>query len=33
VCQLRKKLDTIGLTNAIATVRRFGYALGTGPAR
>lgn len=33
VCQLRRKLDAIGLTNAIATVRGFGYALGKGPAR
>ena len=28
VCQLRKKLEGLGLTNAISTVRRFGYALG-----
>lgn len=28
VCQLRKKLETLGLVDAIATVRRYGYALG-----
>lgn len=33
VCQLRKKLETLGLANAICTVRRFGYALGSGAAR
>ena len=33
VCQLRKKLGALGLENSIATVRRFGYALGTRNAR
>lgn len=33
VCQLRKKLDNLGIANAIATVRRFGYALNGGAAR
>lgn len=33
VCQLRKKLDTLGITNAIATVRRYGYALNGDAAR
>jgi DNA-binding response OmpR family regulator len=33
VCQLRKKLETIGLPGAISTVRRFGYALGNSSAR
>ena len=33
VCQLRKKLELLGIANGIATVRRFGYALGAGDAR
>lgn len=33
VCQLRKKLDTLGIANAIATVRRYGYALNGDAAR
>lgn len=33
VCQLRKKLDTLGIVNPIATVRRYGYALSSGPSR
>ena len=33
VCQLRKKLGALGIENSIATVRRFGYALGSGDAR
>lgn len=33
VHQLRRKLGKLGLRNPIATVRRFGYALGDGTAR
>jgi len=33
VCQLRKKLGTLGITNPISTVRRFGYTLGGNVAR
>lgn len=33
VCQLRKKLGALGIANAISTVRRFGYVLGSGAAR
>ncbi|HET9454628.1 MAG TPA: winged helix-turn-helix domain-containing protein [Gemmatimonadaceae bacterium] len=33
VCQLRKKLETLGIANAIATVRRYGYALNGEGAR
>jgi hypothetical protein len=33
VCHIRKKLEELGITNAISTVRRFGYALGGGAAR
>jgi hypothetical protein len=30
VCHIRKKLGTLGIANAISTVRRFGYVLGGG---
>lgn len=33
VCALRKKLDGLGLANAIATVRRYGYSLNADAAR
>jgi DNA-binding response OmpR family regulator len=33
VCHIRRKLESLGIHNAISTVRRFGYALGGGAAR
>jgi hypothetical protein len=33
VCHIRKKLEALGIANAISTVRRFGYALGGSGAR
>ncbi len=33
VCHIRRKLETLGIANAISTVRRFGYALGPRAAR
>lgn len=33
ICLLRKKLDSLGIVNGIATVRSYGYALNGGAAR